>query len=373
MAGEKIVDARAAIRELISNLGAEDRFALVGYSVSAYTTIPLAAVSDPAREQWRAMVDGISTGGGTNLASGLEMGLDIVDRSRNGGRIPRVILISDGLANQGDTSLSGLRARARRAAVGEYTLTTIGVGDDFDEQLLATLADAGTGNYYYIQSGSDLAKIFSDEFETARESVARGLAVVIRPADGVEVVDAAGYPLERGSDGETVFRPGTLFAGQDRRVWVTLRTRWGAEGTRELGDFSLDYTEGDERKSLRFSKAPRITAVADDDSYYASVDPESWSRSVIVDQYNDLRRKVAAEVKAGNAAAASQRIGAFRDKTERMNARIQSPEVAAQLEELEGLEAEVDDQLTGKKVMMPARLKQLQALGYIDGRVGDRK
>jgi Ca-activated chloride channel family protein len=373
MAGEKIVDARAAIRELISNLGAEDRFALVGYSVSAYTTIPLAAVSDPAREQWRAMVDGISTGGGTNLASGLEMGLDIVDRSRNGGRIPRVILISDGLANQGDTSLSGLRARARRAAVGEYTLTTIGVGDDFDEQLLATLADAGTGNYYYIQSGSDLAKIFSDEFETARESVARGLAVVIRPADGVEVVDAAGYPLERGSDGETVFRPGTLFAGQDRRVWVTLRTRWGAEGTRELGDFSLDYTEGDERKSLRFSKAPRITAVADDDSYYASVDPESWSRSVIVDQYNDLRRKVAAEVKAGNAAAASQRIGAFRDKTERMNARIQSPEVAAQLEELEGLEAEVDDQLTGKKVMMPARLKQLQSLGYIDGRVGDRK
>jgi Ca-activated chloride channel family protein len=373
MAGEKIVDARAAIRQLISTLEPDDRFALVGYSVRAHTTIPLSPVSDSARDRWRAVVDGISTGGGTNLASGLDLGLGIVDGSRVGGRIPRVILISDGLANQGDTSPSGLRARARGAALGEYTLTTVGVGSDFDEQLLATLADAGTGNYYYIESGSDLAKIFSDEFETARESVARGLAVVIRPAAGVEVVDASGYPLERGGDGETVFRPGALFAGQDRRIWVTLRTRWSSEGTRELGRFALEYTEGEERRSLRWSEAPRIAAVVDREAFYASVDPESWSRSVIVDQYNDLRRKVAAEIKAGNAEAAGRRIEAFRDETERMNAQIRSPEVEAQLEELESLEAEVDDQLTGKRVMAPARLKRMQSLGYSAGRVGDRK
>ncbi len=373
MAGEKIVHARAAIRQLISALGPEDRFALVSYSIGAHTAIPLSAVSDRTRERWRAIVDGISIGGGTNLSSGLDRGLDIVDGNRLGGRIPRIILISDGLANQGDVSLSGLRARARRAAVGEYTLTTIGVGTDFDEQLLATLADAGTGNYYYIQRSSDLAKIFSDEFETARESVARGLAVTVRPAAGVEVVDAAGYPLERGVEGETVFRPGTLFAGQDRRIWVTLRTRWSSEGTRELGRFALDYTEGDQRKSLRFSEAPRVALVADEGSFYASVDEESWSRSVIVDQYNDLRRKVAAELKTGDAKAASKRIGAFREKTEQMNARIRSAEVEAQLQELEGLAAEVEDQLTGKTVMAPARLKQMQSLGYSAGRVGDRK
>ena len=373
MAGEKITHARAAIHQLISALGPEDRFALVSYSVGAHTAIPLSAVGDSARGRWRATVDGISIGGGTNLSSGLDVGLDIIDASRVGGRIPRMILISDGLANQGDVSPSGLRARARRAAVGEYTLTTIGVGNDFDEQLLATLADAGTGNYYYIQRGSDLARIFSDEFETARESVARGLAVVIHPAAGVEVVDAAGYPLERGVEGETVFRPGTLFAGQERRIWVTLRTRWSSQGIRELGRFTLDYTERDQRKSLRFSEAPRVALVVDEDSFYASVDEENWSRGVIVDQYNDLRRKVAAEIKTGDAMAASKRIGAFREKTEQMNARIRSAEVEAQLHELEGLAAEVDDQLTGKAVMAPARLKQMQSLGYSAGRVGDRK
>ena len=357
MAGEKIAHARAAIRQLISALGPEDRFALVSYSFRAQNTIPLSAVSDRTRESWSAIVDGISIGGGTNLSSGLDLGLGIVDGSRLGGRIPRMILISDGLANQGDVSLSGLRARARRAAVGEYTLTTIGVGSDFDEQLMATLADAGTGNYYYIQGGSDLAKIFSDEFETARESIARGLAVSIRPTAGVEVVDAAGYPLERGVEGETVFRPGALFAGQDRRIWVTLRTRWSSQGIRELGRFTLDYTEGDQRKSLRFSDAPRVALVVDEGSFYASVDQESWSRSVIVDQYNDLRRNVAAELKAGDAVAASQRIELFRENTEQMNARIRSQEVEAQLRELEGLAAEVDDHSTGKAVMAPARLK----------------
>jgi Ca-activated chloride channel family protein len=373
MAGEKITDARAAIRELISRLGPEDRFALVGYSVSSWTTIPLSAVGDSPRERWLAVVDAISPGGGTNLASGLEAGLGIVEHSRVGGRIPRVILISDGLANQGDTSLAGLRARARRAAVGEYTLTTIGVGDDFDEQLLATLADAGTGNYYYIESGTDLAKIFSDEFDTARESVARGLAVVIRPAAGVEVVGAAGYPLERRGDGETVFRPGALFAGQDRRIWVTLQTRWSSEGTRELGRFALEYTEGDERKALRFGEAPRIAAVTDQGAFYASVDEDGWSRSVIVDQYNDLRRKVAWDLKRGDAATAKQRVEAFREETERMNAQIQSPAVAEQLGELESLGYVVDDQLSGKRTPSPGELKRMQSLGYAAGRVGDRR
>jgi hypothetical protein len=238
---------------------------------------------------------------------------------------------------------------------------------------MATLADAGTGNYYYIQNGTDLAKIFSDEFETARESVARGLAVVVHPAAGVEIVDAAGYPLEHGVEGETVFRPGTLFAGQDRRIWITLRTRWSSEGIRELGRFSLDYTDGDQRKSLRFSEAPRVALVVDESSFYASVDEESWSRSVVVDQYNDLRRKVAAELKDGNVEAANKRIGVFREKTEQMNAVMRAPAVEAQLEALEGLETEVDDHSTGKRVMAPARIKQMQSLGYSAGRVGDRK
>jgi Ca-activated chloride channel family protein len=241
------------------------------------------------------------------------------------------------------------------------------VGEDFDEQLMATLADAGTGNYYYIRSGDDLARIFSDEFETARESVARGLAVSILPAAGVEVVDAAGYPLERGAEGETVFRPGRLRG----RPAICFAASAALEGTLSSAA-SLPSTPRAASGSRRVRGAAHRRGRRSDD-FYASVDPESWSRSVTVDQYNDLRRKVAAELKAGEAQAAKMRIEAFRDKTEQMNARIQSPGVAAQLEALRSLGDEVDEHASGRRTMSPAEIKQLQSLGYSEGRAGDRK
>ncbi len=74
---------------------------------------------------------------------------------------------------------------------------------------MASLADTGTGNYYYLSSANALADVFADEFATGRETLATGLAIVIEPAAGVSVVEAAGYPLERGRDG-VVVRPGSL-------------------------------------------------------------------------------------------------------------------------------------------------------------------
>ena len=124
---------------------------------------------------------------------------------------------------------------------------------------------------------------------------------------------------------------------------------------------------------LGFSVRGVMATVVDEGAFYASVDPESWARSVIVDEYNDLRRKVARELKKGDAAAAKLQVEAFRDKTAQMNARIQSPAVAAQLEELEELETDVDDQLSGKRNLSPGELKQMQSLGYSVGRSGARK
>src|SRR5262249_55823244 len=119
MSGDKITHARAAVRELVAQLGAQDRFALVTYSDNAGVAIPLSEVDDRQRLNWLATLDGIQPEGGTNMASGLDLALDLIERSRADGRVPHVVLISDGLANQGDASPEGLTRRARRAAQGE--------------------------------------------------------------------------------------------------------------------------------------------------------------------------------------------------------------------------------------------------------------
>lgn len=370
MSGDKIEHARAAVRTLISALGDGDRFALVTYSDFARTLIPLGAPG--RRAAWYETVDSILPAGGTNLSSGLDAALAMIDAARTSGRTPRVVLISDGLANQGDASREGLVGRAARAARGEYALSTVGVGADFDEGLMAALADAGTGNFHFLAGASGLDRILSAEFATARENVATGLRVAIEPAAGVEVVDAAGYPLAR--DGGAVrFQPGDLFAGQERRIWVTLRVPAGAAGDVALGRFALEYGAGGERHRLSFAETPRVAAVADESAYFAGLDAKSWERGVVVDQYNALRRSVAEAVKDGRERDAVAEIQKYRAEVAAKNDTVQSKEVAKQLADAEKLEERVQQAASGALPMAPMEAKSLRALGYAEGRPGSRK
>lgn len=346
MAGDKIVHAHSALRELIAELGPEDRFALVAYSNDAGTVIPLAHATAEAKRAWSSRVAEIGPDGGTNMSSGLDLGIDLIEHARESGRVPRVILISDGLANQGDSSQQGLTHRAGRAARGEYMLSAIGVGADFNEYLMKALADAGTGNYYYLRGSEDLAQLFAREFDAARSTVASGLAVRVEPGPGVRALDAGGYPLER--EGQAVtFRPGALFAGQERRVWVTLAVPNDAVGERDLGRFSLAYDDGRERRTIAFSDTPRVACVEGENEFYAGVDVPAWTRSVVADAYNKMQEEVAREVKSGRRDQALKRLRDFKDEAAAMNGRLKSAPVAAQLGEADKLEREVSAAFEG--------------------------
>jgi Ca-activated chloride channel family protein len=337
------------VRQLVAQLGAQDRFALVTYSDGAALTIPLATVGESARATWENVLAGVRPEGGTNMASGLDLGIALVERSRAAARVPRVILISDGLANQGDATPQGLTERARRAARGEYMLSTVGIGADFNEYLMTALADAGTGNYYYVRNSQSLGEVFAREFDAARTTVASGLAVQIQPGPGVQVLDAAGYPLERVADG-VVFRPGALFAGQERRVWLTLAVPQNAVGEYDLGRFALSYNSGSgERSTLHLADIPRIACVKNEEQFFAGVDRDAWSRSVTVEGYNKMQEEVAREVKAGRRDEALKRVRAFKDETAALNARIQSAPVTRQLQEADGLEAQIGSVFAGER------------------------
>ena len=97
MANEKIEHARAAVRELIQQLTADDRFALVTYSDDAVVAIPLAPVNEKTRDAWLGQVARIRTEGGTNMSRGLDVGLDLVARARADGRTPHVERFRDSM------------------------------------------------------------------------------------------------------------------------------------------------------------------------------------------------------------------------------------------------------------------------------------
>jgi Ca-activated chloride channel family protein len=371
MTGQKIADARAAIHYIISRLGPEDRFALVPFSNGATTAIPLSHATPMATEGWSRIVDSIEAGGGTNMATGLRIGLRTIETARAVSRSPRVILISDGLAAE---THAELRGEASRAARGEFTLSAVGVGSDFDETLMAMLADAGTGNYFYLEDSRNLADVFAAEFETARETVASGLSVTLTPGDGVEVIEAAGYPLSR-SGRDVTFNPGALFSNQKRRIWVTFRVPTDRPVERELGEVRVAYRAGSQRAELHLDDFPKIACVVDESDFYASLDEDAWARSVAVEGYNQLRQNVAKHVKSGRPEEAKREIADFQDRYRAFNAVMAAPAVAESIGAADTLEAEVDDAFTGpdQSKKQNSLGKTLHSQGVSERRVGSRK
>ncbi len=330
MNGSKMEHARAAIRELLGRLGPEDRFSLIGYADSARIEIPLAPATAQARAAWLRSVNALQPRGATNLSAGLELGLGRIDERRDRARVARVILISDGLANRGDASVRGLTALAAGAARGEYTLSSVGVGLDFNEEVMTAIADAGTGNYYYLESAEDLSRVFAAEFDAARSTVASALELRIEPAAGVRVIEAAGYPLEATPRG-VVLRPGSLFAGQERRIWVTLAVGGDRLGAHELGRFALAYTDRDRRSEVSFATTPVVTRVAERSDYLASLNRPQFEQAVKHEGYGRLQQQVSSYVRRGLFADADRAIDAFVESHEELNAELRSEALADEI------------------------------------------
>ena len=299
--------------------------------------IPLTARRRPGRAALaRRPLPAITPDGGTNMSSGLDLGLD-ADRERCGaGRVPRVDPDLRRARQPGRRQRRRARLAARqRAARGEYMLSTVGVGADFNEYLMTALADAGTGNYYFLQRADGLARRLRARVRCgAHARVATGLAVQIAPARGVRVRRCRRLSARAGRRRRRVFRPGSLFAGQERRIWVTL-----AVPQQTLGDVRarplLALLRG-RRPSARRCASPRLPRVACVAERGATSTPASTRG---VDALGRRRRAttrcsrtVAREVKAGRRDEAARGLQEFRTKTATMNDRLQSAPVAAQLE-----------------------------------------
>lgn len=347
MRGEKISFAKAAVRELVGQLGPDDRFALVTYSDDASARIALGYATDDARRQWLASVDSVRADGYTNMSGGMDLAFDLIEGSRAAGRAARAVLISDGLPNQGDPSPEGLVRRASRAPRGDYVMTAVGVGSDFNEHLMTRLADAGTGNYHYLASGHDLAAVFANELSTARTTVASSVAVTIDPASGVAVTDASGYPLEVDSGGSVVFRPGILFSGQERRVWVTFRVRPDAVGELTLGSVSMSWKRDGRAHSLALGATPVVQVVEDERRYYTDIDKETWERSVVTEEWNETRQKASKAVAAGRKDEAISIVRDYRNKNAAANAEVGSAAVTSNLDEAAAFEDEIEESFSG--------------------------
>jgi len=150
MAGEGRWQAvRDAVRTATGGLGPDDRLGVVLLGDEAEVARPLSRVAAPSRVA--ALLDAVEPGGGTGLEDGLDAAFDLLDGAR-ACRDPRVVLVTDGAL--GDPQDGGPRRRVARAAREGVTLHAVGLGAD--EDLLASLAEAGRGTWHAADDAADL-------------------------------------------------------------------------------------------------------------------------------------------------------------------------------------------------------------------------
>lgn len=139
MAGEKIAKAREAARALIGALDGEDRLAIVDFASDAQVLLPSTAMTADARARALALVERLQPTSGTNFSGAFAQAAPQLRAGRTAGRVDKVFLASDGMVNEGLVERGALLSYARQAFEGA-TLSTFGVGADYDEELMEALA-----------------------------------------------------------------------------------------------------------------------------------------------------------------------------------------------------------------------------------------
>jgi len=184
MTGAKLEKTKQAAMQLVNRLGPNDIFSLVVFSDEARVLVAAQKVED--KDALKEKIQGIEADGSTALYSGVKMGADQLQEFFSSKRINRVILLSDGLANVGPSSPRELRRLGSQLAERSISVTTIGVGDDYNEDLMAGLAEASDANYYYVQDTEKLPEIFAKELGELLTVAARDVRIEIVCPDGVK-------------------------------------------------------------------------------------------------------------------------------------------------------------------------------------------
>lgn len=239
MAGEKLARAQAAAEYLLASLGPQDRLALVSYNTSVTLMFPLTAVT-PGNRGWMAgRIRRLYATDMTNLGGGLQVGVQQVLAGGERNAVQRVILISDGLANVGVVQPAALHGMAASARQRQISVTTMGVGLQFNEILLQNLAEYGGGRYHYIRDAHALVPIFQQEIVSAQAAVATSLEITVAGCQGCEVLESPGYALQK-QGGVTRIVVSDLAGGERRKALVKVRLPRDRPG-RQVLDVKLAY------------------------------------------------------------------------------------------------------------------------------------
>lgn len=190
MSGQKIQKAREAAIMAVQRLAADDIVSVVTYDNTVRVVVPATKAAD--KEQIINAIRRVGPGGNTALFAGVSKGADELRKFLDRNRVNRLVLLSDGLANVGPSAPGDLQNLGAGLSRQGMTVTTLGLGADYNEDLMQALARASDGNHLFVEQPQDLKKSFDLEFGDVMAVVAQDVDVQIVCSEGVRPIRVLG-------------------------------------------------------------------------------------------------------------------------------------------------------------------------------------
>ncbi len=255
----KIEFLKRAAKMSVDQMTGKDYLSVVEYDDQINVLWPSNKVDSPS--VLKKLIDNLEPRGMTNLTGGMMRGVDEVymrleDLPEDFESINRVLLLSDGLANEGVTDPDQIRERVRSARQKGVRITTLGLGRDYDEDLMQEIAEYGGGHYYFIEHPDQMSRIFQEELETLFKTTARDASLKVDRSSRTKSVELVSFDEDLTGEGSTTSL-GDFYSGETRTLILRFKPEEGAfrrKGKTNLGTIEFSYydIEADKDRTVSF-------------------------------------------------------------------------------------------------------------------------
>ena len=256
MQGDKIKQAKEAARMAVNRLNANDIVSIIAYDDTVTVLVPATKASD--RSAILAGIDRIEAGGSTALFAGVSKGAQEVRKFLARDRVNRVILLSDGLANVGPDTPGALADLGSSLVKEGISVTTLGLGLGYNEDLMSQLAQRSDGNHAFVEHSKDLVKIFNSEFGDVLSVVAQEVVVTIDCGKGVRPVKVLGRQADIA--GQTVVAAlNQIYSNQEKYLMLEVEIPKGeANSSQEVAKVKVSYANMDTKTTDKLTSAVAV-------------------------------------------------------------------------------------------------------------------
>ena len=361
MQGKKIQNLREAAKLVVDRLGPQDTISVVAFSDRKYRIAESQPVTD--KDSLKNGIDRIRDGGGTAISGGMSQGLAELDKATGPDRVSRMLLLTDGQTFGDEKQCKKLGKQAGDRGI---VVNALGLGDDWNEDLLDDIAEASGGRTDFIDSPEKIVIFFEQAVQSMQDTVVQNAQLILRLASDITprqvwqvlpMISNLGYqPL---SDRDVQVTLGELEKGQPRSLLVELLVGPRPAGTYRVAQAEISYDVPGLKLSGQRIRSDILLNFTADAAQAKDYDAEVMNLVEKVTAFK-LQTRALEEAKMGNITGASQKLRAAATRLLEMG---EDDLAQSALEEAENLEKSGQMSSHGTKKLRYETRKLTQRLG----------